>query len=76
VTPVERAVLRFLGIWVVLTGVELIERVAYRAGVADTHGAAADAIYAAIVDEDLDDAVDLADVVAAHAQCCTGGRSC
>lgn len=56
-SPIERAVLRFLGIWAVFAGVELVERAAYRAGAA------------AVVDEHLADelvAFDAGDVVLAH----------
>jgi hypothetical protein len=70
VSPVERALLRFLGLWAVLAGVDMLERVAYRAGALDTARA--------IVDEDLADdlapAVDLADVAAAHR--CAGASCC
>ena len=66
----ERALLRFLGVWTVLTGVELLERVAYRAGVGDAATEAA-ATFAELADavEDLA-AADCSDVVAAHADCC------
>lgn len=130
-SPLQRAVLRFLGVYAVFAGVELLERVAYRAGVVDAaaeadkllaglededlhahrwqpwhpvagdatrerrhcavwgctavrdrivdeSAAAADAIAEVIVKAVVDDleAVDVSDVVAAHAHCCAGGSSC
>ena len=56
VSPAERALLRFVGLWAVLAGIGLLERTAYRAGIVDTGQAAADC----------------SDVVAAHEHCCAG----
>jgi hypothetical protein len=69
VTPLERALLRFLGLYAVWAGVELLERTAYRAGVSDAGDVAA-----AVLD-DLE-AADLSDVLEEHADRCAGADCC
>lgn len=60
------AVGRFLGLWAVLAGVELLERTAFRAGVVDEHERHRRARGLSVVAVDDLEAVDLTDVLVAH----------